>query len=87
MTKETTATEPRRTDGPDRDTIRQYLQWGVLVALLLLAAVSLLGFYTNATDAIALWVAAKYEPLFLAGFNLAVLLTSAVGVSYVLRSL
>jgi hypothetical protein len=87
MTEDTTTTEQRRTDGPDRDTIEAYLQWGVLVALLLLAAASLIGFYSNATDAISLWVAPKYEPLFQAAFNLAVLLTAALGISYVLRSL
>ncbi len=55
------------------------LEWVALGVLSLLAIYALIQFYGSVSEAISLWIAAEYEPLFQAGFNLVVLLVAVVG--------
>ncbi|WP_436345130.1 hypothetical protein [Natronorubrum sp. FCH18a] len=82
-------TEPRTDTGlePDSERIKRYLAWGALGVCSLLAVFALVQFYGSATDAIDLWVDPKYQPLMRAAFNLAVLLTSLIGVSLLVGEL
>lgn len=85
----TTADEPVPTGGrldTDRDVIR-WLAWGGLATACLVAFVALWQFYSHATSAIATFVATEYESLFLAGFNLAVLLAAGIVISLLVREL
>ena len=76
---------------PDEESVattnrlRRYLDRALLVAFLLLAAVAALQFYFQVGAAIEMWISAPYEPVVKAGFNLAVLLFAAAGLSYQLR--
>jgi hypothetical protein len=63
--------------------IRRYLVYAALGGLALLAAVSVLQFYLNASSAISRWVAPEFRSAFQAAFNLAVLLLSLAAI-YVL---
>ncbi len=72
---------------PRSETIRRYLVWGGLAVCSVVAVVALLRFYGSVTDAIDLWVDPKYRPVVHAAFNLAVLLTSLIGVSALVREL
>lgn len=65
----------------------EYLLKGALVLLALLALVATLQFYLTTQTAISRWVAHEYRPLFLAAFNLVVLLASGIGITLVLRRL
>lgn len=64
-----------------------YVQWGGLIALLLLALIALVRFYASATEAISIWITQEYVPIFQAGFNLVVLLLAAIGISLLVRQL
>lgn len=72
--------------GPDVDVIR-LLKWGGLGAACLIAGSAYVRFHANATSAIATFAAPEYESLFLAGFNLAVLLAAGVVISLLVREL
>jgi uncharacterized membrane protein len=79
----------RATRGPasrGRDVI-DYVYWGGLIVCSILALVALFHFYTNATQAISLWVESKYEPIVQSMFALAVLLAGLIGVSLTVREL
>ena len=65
--------------------LRRYLDRALLVAFLVLAAVAALQFYFQIGAAIEVWISEPYEPVVKAGFNLAVLLFAAAGLSYQLR--
>ncbi|MDR5671811.1 hypothetical protein RH858_01405 [Halalkaliarchaeum sp. AArc-GB] len=89
---EAQSTEAQPTDEqPDEEFVgttnrlRRYLDRALLVAFLLLAAVAALQFYFQVGAAIELWISEPYEPIVKAGFNLAVLLFAAAGLSYQLR--
>jgi len=85
----TETTRRRGTGGPlsrDRRPI-EYVYWGGLVVFSILAVVALFNFYSNATEAISMWVAAKYEPIVQSAFALVVLLAALVGVSLTVREL
>jgi hypothetical protein len=69
-----------------RDVL-EYVYWGGLIVCSILALVALFNFYTNATQAISLWVEAKYEPIIQSLFALVVLLAGLVGVSLTVREL
>ena len=62
-----------------------YLYWGAFVTLLVLALLSTVRFYLSASDAIGIWVAPDFVPVFQAVFNLAVVLGCAVGLSVLVR--
>lgn len=63
------------------------LQWGALIVLVVAAIVAAIQFYTSSTRAIEVWVGPGYQPLFMAAFNLAVLLLAVAGVSLLTRRL
>ena len=73
-------------DSSGRDATR-YLYWAAFLALSLLAVVALFQFYLSASTAIRQWVADAYRPIFVAGFNLFVLLAAVLGISLVVRRL
>lgn len=90
MTDPTTGSSSRSTDHRDRyyDTTRsprEYLELLALIGLGLFAAVSAYGFYVNANQAIAQLVAATYESLFQAAFNLTLLFLALAGLSLLAR--
>ncbi|MDF9744460.1 hypothetical protein [Natrinema salsiterrestre] len=72
---------------PRSETIRRYLAWGGLGVCSLLAVFALIRFYGSVGATIDLWVDPKYQPVIRAAFNLAVLLTSLIGVSLLVREL
>lgn len=72
---------------PDVDAVQRYLAWGALGVCSLLAVFALVQFYGSVTETIDLWVDPKYQPMIHAAFNLAVLLTSLIGVSRLVREL
>lgn len=67
-----------------RDMVR-YVNYLVLVALVVLALVSGIQFYGAVSRTINQWVAAEYRSLFHGAFNLAVLLIAAAGISLQVR--
>jgi len=85
-----TGTEATDTDDgtslDDRD-LQTYLEGGTLVVAVVFGLVAAVGFYTSAGRAIDVWVAAQYQPVFDAGFNLVVLLVMLAVVSRLLSRL
>lgn len=71
----------------DSHRIQRYLLWAGVGLLVLLAAVATLRIYTNASEAIARFVAPDFQPIFQATFNLAVLLLALAGIGLLLRRL
>lgn len=71
----------------DTDRVRRGLLWAGIGLLALLAAVALFRVYTNASAAIARFVAPDFQPVFQATFNLAVLLFAVAGIGLLLRRL
>lgn len=67
--------------------VSEYLLKGSLVMLVVLGIVATLQFYVHAQTAIGRLVSTQYRPLFLAGFNLVVLLAVGIGVAQVVRRL
>lgn len=65
--------------------VRSYLYWGALVGFALLAARATLQLYGSANRAIRIWIAPDFQPVFVAAFNLVVLLVAAIGISIVLK--
>jgi len=64
-----------------------YLFWGAFGVLLLLALVATVRFYLSASNAISIWVADDYVPIFQSAFNLAVLFACGLGLSVLVRRL
>lgn len=60
--------------------IRQFLNYGLLAGLLIVALVAVVGLYTAVSSAISIWVAREWRPLFRAAFNLVVLLLAGSGI-------
>ncbi|MFB6217943.1 MAG: hypothetical protein ABEH77_02005 [Halobacteriaceae archaeon] len=69
----------------DTAEIRRYLWWGGLVGASAFAAVAAVNVYLSVGTAIDIWVSRRYEPVFQAAFNLAVLLVAAAGLSALVR--
>ncbi|KAB1187884.1 MULTISPECIES: hypothetical protein [Haloferax] len=67
--------------------LRRYLDYAVLVGLLLLALIAALQFYLNASQTISTWVNPEFRAPFQAAFNLVLLLGAAFGISIQLRRL
>lgn len=72
-------------DGSSR--VGEYLLKGALVMLVVLGMIATLQFYLHAQTAIGRLVALDYRPLFLAGFNLVVLLAVGIGIAQAVRRL
>lgn len=85
MTETETETPEPTVQPDDSRDVRAYLHWGALVGLGLLAAAATLQLYGSATRAIRLWVTSDFQPVFVATFNLVVLLVAAIGISIVLK--
>ena len=67
--------------------VRTYLHWGALAGLVLLASAATLQLYASGTRAIRIWVASDFVPVFVAAFNLVVLLVAVIGISWILKRL
>jgi hypothetical protein len=67
--------------------LRRKLNYALLSGLSLLALIAALQFYINASAVIDQWVAREFRSLFKMGFNLAVLLVAAAGISRQVRRL
>lgn len=63
----------------------RYLYWGAFATLLLLALIATIRFYLSASNAISIWIAPDFVPVFQAVFNLAVVLGCVVGLSLLVR--
>ncbi|WP_348611740.1 hypothetical protein [Halobaculum rarum] len=70
--------------GRSRDMVR-YVNYLVLVALVVLALIAGIQFYGAVSRTINQWVTAEYRSLFHGAFNLAVLLIAAAGISRQVR--
>jgi hypothetical protein len=62
-----------------------YLSWGAFAVLLLLALVATVRFYLSASNAISIWIAPDWVPIFQSAFNLAVVFACGVGLSILVR--
>lgn len=88
MTETDTETpDPTVAQPDDSRDVRTVLLWGALVGLGLLVAAATLQLYASASRAIRIWVAPDFQPVFVAAFNVVVLLVAAIGISWVLRRL
>lgn len=65
--------------------VRTYLYQAALVGFTLLAAGATVQLYGSASRAIRIWVAPDFQPVFVAAFNVVVLLIAAIGISVVLK--
>ncbi|MBX0294229.1 hypothetical protein [Haloarcula nitratireducens] len=77
-------------DADDNDAGRsavEYLEWGALTVLALVALVATFRLYFSVSAAVDTFVTRRYRPLFMAGFNLVVLLACGIGLSTVVRRL
>lgn len=77
--------DPSDDASDDPSDLVRYARYALLGGLTLLALVATLRFYFAASNAIDIWVAREYRPLFQAAFNLVVLLLAAVGISWEIR--
>jgi hypothetical protein len=73
-------------DGDD-SAVQAYLLKGTLVLLVVLGVVATLQFYLSAQTAIRRFASDEFRPVFVAAFNLVVLLAVGVGVAQVVRRL
>jgi len=69
-----------------RDIV-EYTQWAAFGILVFVAFVAAVRLYFAASASVETFVTRRYQPLFMMGFNLAVLLLSGVGLSVLLRRL
>ena len=69
-----------------RDIV-EYTQWAAFGILVFVAFVATVRLYFAASASVETFVSHRYRPLFMAGFNLVVLLLSGVGLSVLLRRL
>lgn len=89
-----TATDPETDEANDTDEstepplperLTAYLLWGTVAVLFLVGVVAVVGLYRSVGSIIDIWIAPDFQPLFRAGFNLAVVLVCALGLSVLLR--
>jgi len=67
--------------------VGEYLLKGALVMLVVLGVIATLQFYLSAQTAISRLASTQFRPLFVAGFNLVVLLAVGIGIAQVVRRL
>ncbi|WP_135302928.1 hypothetical protein [Haloarcula amylovorans] len=65
----------------------EYLEWGALTVLALVALMATFQLYFSVSAAVDTFVTRRYRPLFMAGFNLVVLLACGLGLSTIVRRL
>ncbi|GGN89370.1 MULTISPECIES: hypothetical protein [Haloarcula] len=65
----------------------EYLEWAALTVLVVVALIATLRFYFSVSAAVDTFVTHRYRPLFMAGFNLVVLLGCGIGLSALVRRL
>lgn len=65
----------------DRRNFRRYARLAAFGVLSILALIAIIRFYTASAQAISIWIAPDFEPLFQAGFNLVILIFAVAGVS------
>jgi len=65
----------------------EYAQWAAFGMLVFVAFVATVRFYFAASASVETFVTRRYQPLFMMGFNLVVLLLSGIGLSVLLRRL
>jgi len=65
----------------------RYAHWAAFALLLLVALVATVRLYFAMSATINTFVSRRYQPLFMAGFNLAVLLGCGIGLSVLVRRL
>lgn len=78
---------PPSTSATSTRDVQNYLYWGALAGFVLLAVAATLQLYASGTRIIRIWVAPDFEPLFVAAFNLIVLLLAVIGISWVRRQM
>lgn len=83
----TQGNDGRSSRGVDVDRVVDYVQWGGLLALALLAVIAGAGLYSSLSSIIDVWVARQYQPLARAAFNFAVLCVALAGIVGVLGRL
>ncbi|MDS0258755.1 hypothetical protein NDI56_05035 [Haloarcula sp. S1CR25-12] len=99
MSDDATATTDAPTDEPpatpstghsDTETSRQMVrtaQWAAFALLVLVALLATVRLYFAVSTAVETFVTRRYRPLFMAGFNLVVLLCCVGGLSALVRRL
>lgn len=95
MTEDPTPTTDEQPPTPssgadDVDTATQmvrYAQWTAFALLVLVALIATIRLYFAVSATVDTFVTRRYRPLFMAGFNLAVLLSCGVGLSALVRRL
>ena len=78
------------TDEDSADTARRmlrYAQWTAFALLVLVALVATVRLYIAVSATVETFITRRYQPLFMAAFNLAVLLSCIVGLSGLVRRL
>jgi hypothetical protein len=68
-------------------TMLTYAQWAAFALLLLVALIATVRLYFAASATIDTFVTHRFRPVFMAGFNLAVLLSCGLGLSALVRRL
>jgi len=79
---------PASGDGPTTgEQMVRYAQWTAFALLAIVALIATLRFYFAVSATVDTFVTRRYRPVFMAGFNLAVLLSCALGLSALVRRL
>jgi hypothetical protein len=73
--------------GVDVDTVVEYLLWGGLVGLGILAVIATAGLYGSLSAIIDVWVATRYQPFARSALNFAVLCAAGAGIVLLSRRL
>lgn len=82
------ATPPDESEsGAGERDVRKWLLWAGIGVAGLFALISLFGFYNNGQQAIQTFVAEDFQSVFLAGFNLLILLAAGIAISLLVRRL
>lgn len=79
---------PTSSDHPSTgEQMVHYAQWTAFALLALVALIATLRFYFAVSATVDTFVTRRYRPLFMAGFNLVVLLSCVLGLSALVRRL
>lgn len=82
-----TADESPSDDADEGYAAVEYLQFAAIGVLVLVALVATFRLYFSVSAAVDTFVTRRYRPLFMAGFNLVVLLGCGIGLSALVRRL